>query len=184
MKVTIGASSLELAQGDITTQEVDAIVNAANAQLAGGGGVDGAIHKAGGPAIMIECRKIGGCPTGQAVATTAGALEAKHVIHAVAPVYKDGTRGEPQLLASAYRSAFETAAELGDRTIATPSLGTGAFGYPIDPAAKIALGSAMDFLLTHPQVSLVRFVLFGPEAFDAYRRVLQEMAPTQRIDTL
>ncbi|HEY3176584.1 MAG TPA: O-acetyl-ADP-ribose deacetylase [Candidatus Polarisedimenticolia bacterium] len=184
MKVAVVGSTLELLEGDITQQEVDAIVNAANSQLAGGGGVDGAIHKAGGPAIMIECRKIGGCPTGQAVATTAGALAATHVIHAVGPVYRDGMQGEPELLANAYRSAFQAAADLGDKTIATPSLSTGAFGYPLDPAARIAVGVALECLTSHPNVSLIRFVLRGNEAYSAYCRALEEMAPTQRLNRL
>ena len=183
MKISLGFSTLELSVGDITEQEVDAIVNAANAQLSGGGGVDGAIHRAGGPAIMNECRKIGGCPTGQAVATTAGALEAKHVIHAVGPVYKDGKQGEAELLTGAYTRAFELAVELGDRTIATPSLSTGAHGYPVQDAARVALGAAVDFLATNPGIKLIRFVLSSPEAYSTYSGVLQELAPTQRIQS-
>ena len=181
MKISLGFSTLELAQGDITEQEVDAIVNAANAKLSGGGGVDGAIHKAGGPAIMNECRKLGGCPTGQAVATTAGALEAKHVIHAVGPIYKDGMQGEAELLSGAYMRAFELAVELGHRTIATPSISTGAYGYPMDEAARVALGATVDFLATNPGIKLIRFVLPSPEAFSAYSTALVELAPTQRI---
>src|SRR5262245_14213746 len=182
MKVNLGFSTLELFQGDITEQEVDAIVNAANTQLSGGGGVDGAIHRAGGPAIMSECRKIGGCPTGQAVATTAGALEAKHVIHAVGPVYKDGRQGEAELLSGAYTRAFELAGEKGHRTIATPSISTGAYGYPMQEAARVALGATVDFLATNPGVKLIRFVLQSPEAFSVYRTALVELSPTQRID--
>lgn len=183
MQVSLGFSTLELFQGDITLQEVDAIVNAANPQLSSGGGVDGAIHRAGGPAILKECRRIGGCPTGQAVATTAGALEAKHVIHAVGPVYKDGKQGEAELLAGAYKRAFEIAAELGHRTVATPSLSTGAYGYPINEAARVALGATVEFLATNPGIKLIRFVLLSPEALSAYRTALVEMAPTQRITT-
>lgn len=183
MKISLGFSELELSVGDITEQEVDAIVNAANPQLTGGGGVNGAILKAGGPAIAQECRKIGGCPTGQAVATTAGALSAKNVIHAVGPVYKDGRQGEAELLASAYTRAFEIAAELGHRTVATPSLSTGTFGYPINEAARVALGATVDFLATNPGIKLVRFVLPSPEALSAYSAALVEMAPTQRINT-
>ena len=183
MKISLGFSTLELSVGDITEQEVDAIVNAANSRLAGGGGVDGAIHKAGGPAIMNECRKLGGCPTGQAVATTAGALEAKHVIHAVGPVYKDGAQGEAELLSGAYVSAFELAASLGARTIATPSIGTGAFGYPVQDAARVALGAAVDFLATNPGVKMIRFVLSSQEVYSAYSGALVELAPTQRINT-
>jgi O-acetyl-ADP-ribose deacetylase (regulator of RNase III) len=184
MKVMVGASTLDLAQGDITLQQVDAIVNAANDRLAGGGGVDDAIHRAGGPAIMDECRRIGACPTGQAVSTMAGSLQARHVIHAVGPIYRDGRQGEPGFLASAYRSAFGAAADLGDTTIATPSLSTGAYGYPMEDAARIGLGCAIDFLASHPRVSLIRFVLWGAEAFDTWRRVLEELSPTQRMKSL
>jgi O-acetyl-ADP-ribose deacetylase len=181
MKVEIGAASLELVEGDITKQTVDAIVNAANAQLAGGGGVDGAIHRAGGSLIMTECRNIGGCPTGQAVATTAGMLDAEKVIHAVGPIYRDGRQGEPELLASAYRSAFSLAAEQGLKTIATPSLSTGAYGYPMDDAARIAISTAIDSLRANPGLQLIRFVLMGSEALGIFRRALEEAAPTQRL---
>ena len=184
MKAKIGSSTLEIVEGDITQQNVDAIVNAANEQLAGGGGVDGAIHSAGGPEVMIECRRLGGCPTGRAVATTAGRLAAKRVIHAVGPIYHDGRQGEPRLLADAYRSAFTLASELGLKTIAVPSLSTGAYGYPMDEAARIALGTALDYLGTHLDIELIRFVLFGQEAFKAWGMVMSELAPTQRLNTL
>lgn len=184
MEVVIGKTRLELTEGDITGQSVDVIVNAANAQLSGGGGVDGAIHRAGGPEIMIECRRIGGCPTGQAVTTTAGRLGARKVIHAVGPVYRDGAHGEPELLASAYREAFTEARKLGFETVSTPALSTGAYGYPIDEAARVALSTAMDFLLRNPgKVRLIRFVLHGREAYHAFRRVLEELAPTQQVST-
>jgi len=181
LTVNIGTSTLELVQGDITAQETDGIVNAANAQLAGGGGVDGAIHRAGGAAIMAACRAIGGCATGQAVATTAGALSARRVIHAVAPRYKDGSQGEARLLASAYNAALEVAVQEGLKSVAFPSLGTGAYGYPLEDAARVALGTAIDFLGSHPQLDLVRFVLFGEEALEIYERVLMEEAPTRRL---
>lgn len=181
MKIQLGSSCLELAQGDITRQDVDAIVNAANERLAGGGGVDGAIHAAGGPEIMTECRRIGGCPTGQAVMTTAGRLPAKKTIHAVGPVYHDGRKGERALLASAYTSAFKLAAENGLRTIAVPALSTGAYGYPMEEAARVALSASISFLGSHPQVKLIRFVLFDEPAFRVFRTVLQEVAPTQRL---
>ena len=183
MKIVIGSSTLELVEGDIAKQQVDAIVNAANAQLAGGSGVDGALHRAGGASIAAECRKIGSCPTGQAVATTAGMLDAEKLIHAVGPIYKDGRQGEPDLLASAYSSAFELADQLGLKTIAVPSLSTGAYGYPMDEAARIAVSTAIDFLRDHPRVELIRFVLFGSEALGVYRRALEEAAPTQRLRT-
>src|SRR4051794_16892299 len=134
-EVAVGSGVLALLEGDITHVEADAIVNAANAALSGGGGVDGAIHRAGGPAIMDECRGIGGCATGGAVATSAGDLPARWVIHAVAPIWNGGTDGEPELLASAYRRSLEVARELGAETIAFPSLGTGVYSYPLEDAA-------------------------------------------------
>lgn len=178
--VNIGTSTLELVQGDITEQQVDGIVNAANAELAGGGGVDGAIHRAGGPEIMAACQAIGGCPTGQAVVTTAGTLSARNVIHAVAPKYADGLHGEPGLLASAYQAALQIASDQGLKTVAFPSLGTGAYGYPLESAARIALGTVIDFLGSHPQVERVRFVLFDDKALAVYQQVLMEEAPTRR----
>ena len=178
----IGSSAIELVQGDITDQRVDGIVNAANAELAGGGGVDGAIHRAGGPEIMEECRAIGGCPTGQAVATTAGKLPAKKVLHAVGPVYRDGKQNEAKLLASAYTRALELAVEHGLKTVALPSLSTGAYGYPIEDAARVALGTAIEFLGRHPQLELLRFVLFDAPTLDTYEMVFSELAPTQGHD--
>jgi len=181
MQAKIGSSILEIVEGNITQQNVDAIVNAANEQLAGGGGVDEAIHRAGGPEIITECRRIGGCPTGRAVATTAGRLAAKKVIHAVGPIYHDGRQGEPRLLADAYRNSFTLASELGLKTIAVPSLSTGAYGYPMEDAARIALGTALDYLGTHLEIDLIRFVLFGQEAFKTLGMVMSELAPTQRL---
>ncbi|GAB4225005.1 MAG: O-acetyl-ADP-ribose deacetylase [Acidobacteriota bacterium] len=173
---TFGSTTLELVRGDITEQEVDAIVNAANARLAGGGGVDGAIHRRGGPSIMEECRKIGGCPTGSAVATGAGRLPARHVIHAVGPVWRGGTHGEDEQLASAYRRSLELADELGARTVAFPSLSTGAYRFPVDRAARIALGAVRAWLESAPtRIELVRFVLFDEATLDAYRRALAEL---------
>ena len=128
-----------MTQGDITQADTEAIVNAANSRLAGGGGVDGAIHRAGGPEIMAECRKIGSCPTGEAVITTAGRLKAKKVIHTVGPIYR-GRAEDPRLLANAYLNSLDLAAERGLRTVAFPSLSTGAYGYPLEAAAKVALG--------------------------------------------
>ena len=184
VRVQLGASVLEIVEGDITSQSVDAIVNAANSHLAGGGGVDGAIHEAGGPDIMTECRRIGGCPTGQAVMTAAGRLKAKKVIHAVGPRWRDGRGGEPEQLAAAYRSAFTIAAENGLKTVAVPSISTGAYGYPVQDAARVAIGAALEFLATHPEVELIRFVLFDGQAFNSYRQQLEEQAPTQRLPTL
>lgn len=181
MIVQIEGTTLELVEGDITLQQVDAIVNAANAQLAGGGGVDGAIHRAGGPEIMAECRRIGGCPTGEAVATTAGRLKAKKVIHAVGPMYRGGVHGEAESLASAYRNALSLAIDLGMKSIAAPSLSTGAYGYPMEAAARVALATAIDLLKERRGLALVRFVLSGQEAFRTWRGVLEELSPTQKI---
>jgi len=176
MKAKIGRSILELMEGDITEQRVDAIVNAANEGLRGGGGVDGAIHRAGGPEIMAECRKIGRCPTGSAVITTGGKLLARHVIHTVGPVWHDGTRGEPNLLAGAYRSSLQLAEEHNLHTIAFPSISTGVYGYPIDRAARVALRTVVDYLKGNTQIELVRFVLFGRSAYDVFAQALQELA--------
>lgn len=181
MSINIGAGKIEIIEGEITEQVVDAIVNAANTQLAAGGGVNGAILRAGGPEILAECRALGGCPTGQAVATGAGSLPAKKIIHTVGPVWREGEHGEAALLASAYRSAFQLAQELGLRTVAVPSLSTGAFGYPMDHAARIACSTAVDFLSGGGQLQLIRFVLLGPEARRVFQRTLEDLAPTQVI---
>jgi O-acetyl-ADP-ribose deacetylase (regulator of RNase III) len=170
MKTAIHGVEVELVLGDITNERTDAIVNAANSRLAGGGGVDGAIHRAGGPSIMEEtCAKYpDGCPTGGAVITGAGKLPVKFVIHAVGPVYRDGKHGEPQFLASAYRSSLEVAVEAGCRSIAFPSLSTGAYCYPVADAAPIAVRTVAEFLKVTPGLDLVRFVLFDQPTFDAY----------------
>ena len=173
--VTIGNAILELVEGDITRQGTDAIVNAANSSLLGGGGVDGAIHRAGGPQILEECRKIGGCPTGEARITAGGRLPARWVIHTVGPVYRDGRHGEPDLLASAYRNSLKLASTRGLKTIAFPSISTGAYGYPLAEAARIALKTALECLATHPDITLVCFVLFGETAFRAYQTALAEL---------
>jgi O-acetyl-ADP-ribose deacetylase len=177
-QVRIGTSTLELVEGDITKQDTEAIVNAANTSLLGGGGVDGAIHRAGGPQILEECKKIGGCPTGEARITTGGRLAARWVIHTVGPVYRDGKHHEPQLLAAAYRNSLALASERGIKTIAFPSLSTGAYGYPLTEAARIALATALEYLRTHPEISAVRFVLFGQPALRTYEAVLDELLPT------
>lgn len=175
MDVRIENSILSLIKGDITLEETDAIVNAANSRLAGGGGVDGAIHMAGGPKIMEECRKIGGCPTGQAVMTNGGNLKAKYVIHTVGPIYRDGKHGEPELLASAYRNSLKLAAGKGIRSISFPSISTGAYGYPIDEAAKIALQTVIDFIKLHKTPTMVRFVLFSDKDLKVYEEALREI---------
>ncbi len=177
----VGESAMVLVEGDITRQAVDAIVNAANARLAGGGGVDGAIHRAGGPAIMAETREKypHGCPTGQAVISGAGELPARYVIHAVGPVWRGGHAGEADLLAGAYRASLALAAEHGCRVVAFPALSAGAYGYPPDEAARIALTTARDFLQHDARVKEVRFVLFGPAMFDTFRRAAATVCPTR-----
>lgn len=177
MQVLINGQTLELHQGNIIHQEVDAIVNAANSALAGGGGVDGAIHRAGGPSIMEETRRRypEGCPTGSAVASGAGALLARVVIHAVGPVWRGGRSGEDRLLAGAYRRSLELACENGCQSIALPALSTGAYGYPMDEAARIALSTAVGFLKEHGRPALVRFVLFDAGAFGAFAAALDEI---------
>jgi len=159
---------VELALGDLTKQRVDAIVNAANADLIPGGGVDGAINRAGGPAIASAMRAIGGCATGEAVATTAGDLAARHVIHAVGPVWRGGDAGEPAQLASAHRRAIEIGAELGCRSIAFPAISCGVYGYPPELAAPVAIGAAREALAAQPEVELVRFVLFSEALLRAF----------------
>jgi O-acetyl-ADP-ribose deacetylase (regulator of RNase III) len=179
MQVTVHGATIELRQGDITLEPLDAIVNAANSQLAGGGGVDGAIHRRGGPEIMrdTDARYPQGCPTGSAVISTAGKLPAKFVIHAVGPVWSGGQRGEPELLAGVYRRSLELAVEHGCRSIALPALSTGAYRYPMDQAAGVALSTAIDFLKQHGQPELVRFVLFDAAAYGAFATALAELTP-------
>jgi len=159
--------------GDITKLEVDAIVNAANESLRGGGGVDGAIHRAAGPELLKECVKLGGCPTGQARITNGYRLPAKHVIHTVGPIYQDGRRGEPELLASAYRSSLALAEEHGLRTIAFPCISTGVYGYPKAEACAIAVATTADWLQEHTLPSKVIFCCFSPEDARLYEEHLE-----------
>jgi O-acetyl-ADP-ribose deacetylase (regulator of RNase III) len=180
----IEGARLRLVQGDITGQDVDAIVNAANSSLLGGGGVDGAIHRAGGPAILEECREIrrssypDGLPPGLAVITTGGNLPARFVIHTVGPVWAGGTRGEEATLEAAYRNSLLLAMERGLRTVAFPSISTGAFGYPIDQAARTALGTIVNFLRDHSHsFDEVRMVLFSSKDKAAYEKALEEIVP-------
>jgi len=173
MQKQINGAVIEVVQGDITKEAVDAIVNAANESLLGGGGVDGAIHRAGGPAILAECRTLGGCKTGDAKITTGGRLPAKYVIHTVGPRYRDGTRGEAELLAGCYRRSLEVALENGVKTVAFPAVSCGVYGYPIPAAARIALETVKAFLETHTGIERVRFVLFGPDTFHAFRAALE-----------
>jgi O-acetyl-ADP-ribose deacetylase len=149
---------IELVLGDITQQDVDAIVNAANPSLLGGGGVDGAIHRAGGPAILEECRLLGGCEPGDAKPTGAGSLPARHVIHAVGPIWHGGDAGEEELLASVHRRAIELTDELGCTSVAFPAISTGAYGYPVELAAPVAIRATREALAAHPAVELARFV--------------------------
>jgi len=179
MQMNVGKSKLELVQGDITQQDTEAIVNAANSSLLGGGGVDGAIHRAGGPQILEECRKIGGCPSGEARITTGGRLKARHVIHTVGPIYHGGQGGEAHTLANAYRNSLALASQHGIKSLAFPSISTGAYGYPIEKAAAIALRTVMDYLPAHPEIELVRFVLFGQVAYDAYQEALESLTPAK-----
>jgi O-acetyl-ADP-ribose deacetylase (regulator of RNase III) len=174
MQIIIGDTTLELVQGDITQQNVEAIVNAANSGLAGGGGVDGAIHRAGGPTIMQECRKIGGCPTGEARISSGGNLSARYVIHAVGPIYRNGVSGEDFLLANAYRNSLKLAVEYSISSVAFPSLSTGAYRYPVRDAAKSALSTIIEFLKTESHdLQLVRFVLFDDKTRRTYEEELR-----------
>ncbi|MHB9049294.1 MAG: O-acetyl-ADP-ribose deacetylase [Pirellulales bacterium] len=177
MRVLVNGAAIELHQGDITREAVDAIVNAANQRLAGGGGVDGAIHRRGGPGIMEDTsrRYPEGCPTGSAVISVAGNLEARYVIHAVGPVWRGGNSGEGERLAGAYQRCLELAVENDCRSIALPALSTGAYGYPMDQAARIALATAVDFLRAHGKPELVRFVLFDAGAYGAFAAALEEL---------
>jgi len=162
------AGRIEIVLGDITEQPVDAIVNAANETLLGGGGVDGAIHRVGGPAILAECRALGGCATGDAKATTAGRLPARFVVHTVGPVWHGGERGEPALLASCHRRSLEVAAGLGCRVVAFPAISTGVYGYPVELAAAVAVAAVRSARADLPEIELVRFVLFGEAARAAF----------------
>jgi O-acetyl-ADP-ribose deacetylase len=169
------AVQLELVQGDITGVPVDAIVNAANSGLRGGGGVDGAIHRAGGPSILEQSRRLGGCPTGDAKATGAGNLPARYVVHAVGPVWNGGGSGEPELLASAHRRSIEVADELGCASVAFPAISTGVYGYPVDRAARIALPAAMTAAEASDNVRRVVFVLFSDADLAVFRAAASEL---------
>jgi O-acetyl-ADP-ribose deacetylase (regulator of RNase III) len=175
MKTTVYQSTLEVVQGDITHQETEAIGNAANSALAGGGGVDGAIHRAGGPSIMSELKaKYKGCPTGSAVITGGGNLKAKYVIHAVGPRYS-GSAKDAELLFSAYRKSLELCTQNKISSIAFPSISTGIYGYPVEEASRIALKTVMDYLKDHLEIKLVRFVLFDSNTYRVYKETLKEL---------
>ena len=163
---------LEIVKADITTLNVDAIVNAANRTLLGGGGVDGAIHRAAGKELLEECRTLGGCPTAEAKITGGYRLKARHVIHTVGPIYADGNHGEPELLAACYRNSLKVAEENCLKTIAFPSISTGAYGYPIERAAPIALREIRAFLSMHPDFKKVYVVCFSLSDYELYRKLL------------
>jgi len=181
MELVINKTRLALVQGDITIQATDAIVSAANSGLMGGGGVDGAIHRAGGPAIMEECRKIrekiGRLPAGKAVITTGGRLKTKYVIHTVGPVWHGGTSGEAELLASAYRESLKLADEKGLKGIAFPAISTGAYGYPLEPAARVALQTVLDFMSQDKSLEEVVFVLYDSATYQIYAETLRKLMP-------
>jgi len=175
MKATTHKSTLEVVQSDITQQETEAIGNAANSALAGGGGVDGSIHRAGGPSIMSELRaRYKGCPTGSAVITGGGDLKVKYVIHAVGPRYS-GSPKDAELLSSAYRKSLELCTQNKISSIAFPSISTGVYGYPVEEASLIALKTVMDYLKDHPEIKLVRFVLFDSKTYSVYEQALKEL---------
>ncbi|MEM2335953.1 MAG: O-acetyl-ADP-ribose deacetylase [Candidatus Bathyarchaeia archaeon] len=181
----IGKAKLCLVQGDITEMETDAIVNAANPSLMGGGGVDGAIHRKGGPKILEECKRIratewpNGLPTGKAVITTGGNLKAKYVIHTVGPIWRGGKSGEPELLAEAYRNSLALAVSKGLKTIAFPSISTGAYGYPIEQACKVALKTVREFLEKEDKLEEVVLVLYSRHDFEVYKEAAKEILNSQ-----
>jgi len=180
-KFHVGKAVIRLVQGDITEQDTDAIVNAANSSLMGGGGVDGAIHRKGGPKILEECKRIratewpNGLPTGKAVITSGGNLKARYVIHTVGPIWRGGNHGEPELLAEAYRNSLKLATSKGLKTVAFPSISTGAYRYPVEKASRIAIATVKEFLETEDKLDMVVFVLFTRHDFEVYRNAAEEI---------
>lgn len=183
VSININNTKLTLIEGDITQQKTDAIVNAANSSLLGGGGVDGAIHRAGGPKILEDCLKIrdkqGECETGEAVVTTGGSLQARYVIHTVGPVWRGGRSSEPELLANCHRNSLKLAAENGVRTISFPGISTGVYGYPLDKAAPVALKTVIEFLKSDDRFDEVVFVLYNSWTYQAYEDALKSL--TQNV---
>jgi O-acetyl-ADP-ribose deacetylase (regulator of RNase III) len=175
MRRKIGNCEIEVVRGDITSERTDAIVNAANTSLLGGGGVDGAIHRAGGPAILEACRKLGGCETGDAKITTGGKLFAKYVIHTVGPVYHDGKHGEAHLLSSCHLRSLEVALRNNAKSVSFPAISCGVYGYPIPDAAKIALSAVAEFAQKHPGFGLIRFVLFSEDIKEVFEKALKAL---------
>lgn len=173
MQITINQTVIDLVEGDLTQEATDAIVNAANSALAGGGGVDGAIHRAAGADLLqAACRPLGGCNTGDAKITPGFHLKAKYIIHAVGPIYREGSEESPRLLASAYRRSLEVAVENGVQTIAFPAISTGVYGYPMEEASRIALQTAITFARENTSLKLIRFVLFGQPAYQIFAAAL------------
>ena len=185
MEVYINRTKLSLIQGDITEQETDALVNAANSSLMGGGGVDGAIHRAGGPTILEECKRIRAemehpLPTGQAVITSGGNLKARYVIHTVGPIWRGGNARETELLASAYRQSLKLAVQHNLTSVSFPSISTGAYGYPVEEASRVALEAVIDFLKREISLQVVVFVLYDKYTYETYRRTLESLRPVSK----
>lgn len=174
MRIMIGESMLEIVEGEISTQNTQAIVNAANGSLLGSKGLDGAILRGAGPQVAEEARALGGCDFGVAKVTSGGKLKAKHIIHTAGPVYRGGKNGEPELLARAYLNSMKLAVECGTKRIAFPAIGVGANGYPPEEAAEIAISTAAEFLRTHPELLLVRFALSGKEVYRSFEIALRK----------
>lgn len=185
MEMVVSATKLVLVVGDITKQDVGVIVNAANSGLSGGGGVDGAIHRTGGPQIMAECKEIikkqGSCPPGHAVITTGGNLKARYVIHTVGPIWRDGNSGEAETLRNAYYNSLELAKEKGIKTVAFPSISTGVYGYPLQEAAMVALSTLINYL-REPHFEEVRMVLFNEDVYGAYSGALHKLQEKHGIN--